>query len=116
MVINGSELKNVIKERLKELNPHLSLRIQLLLNEFLSEELDSDEIDLFTLLVRLILRADSDPASSIANLMVPLDTEGSYQLDEHTISSAAAFLRDYLKKDDILHILKNDEDKTQKKG
>ncbi len=71
-----------------------------LLDQFKGEELaDVDEIDIFDLMVKLILKADSNPASVISNLLAPLNTEGSYQLDNHTISNAGSFLRDYIKKE-----------------
>ena len=64
-------------------------------------------------MVKLILKADSDPASVISNLLVPLNTEGSYQLDDHTISNAGSFLRDYIKKDYLLYILKTKENDNE---
>lgn len=107
MKLDTNEIKNFIKLQTDNLQHHLSLRIMALLDQFRGEELDDvDEIDIFDLMVKLILKADSDPASVISNLLVPLNTEGSYQLDDHTISNAGSFLRDYIKKDYLLYILK----------
>ena len=66
-------------------------------------------------MVKLILKADDDPASVIANLLVPLNTEGSYLLENHTISSAGSFLRDYIKKDYLLYILKTKNNSDEKR-
>ena len=74
-----------------------------------------DEIDIFDLMVKLVLRADSDPAGIISNLLVPLNTEGSYQLDDYTISNAGSFLRDYIKKDYLHYILKTKVDDNKDK-
>lgn len=115
MVFEVSKVREIIKRGDKELNNHLSLRISSLLDELI-EDLSShqdDEIELFELLVRLILQADSRLAAFIANLLVPLDTEGSYLLDDHVISESASFLRDYLKKDAILYALKDRENHTE---
>lgn len=107
MRLNANEIRDFIKSQTDNLQPHLSLRIMALLDQFRGEELDDvDEIDIFDLMIKLILKADSDPASVISNLLVPLNTEGSYQLDDHTISNAGSFLRYYIKKDYLLYILK----------
>jgi len=107
MIVNGKKLKETIEKELAELKVHLPIRIYVLLDEFTSKEMSQEnEIDLFNLLVKLILKADSEPALIIANLLVTLDTEESVLLDERTISNSGAFLRDHLKKDQILYILK----------
>lgn len=66
-----------------------------------------DAMPMFDILVRLIFQSDKESAASIANLMVPLESERVNQLDEWTVSISAAFLRDYLKKDYVLYILKS---------
>jgi hypothetical protein len=116
MKLKVEEVREYIKKETDELQPHLSLRIMALMDQFRGEDLDDlDEIDIFDLMVKLILRADSDPAGIISNLLVPLNTEGSYQLDDHTISNAGSFLRDYIKKDYLHYILKTKvNDKKEK--
>lgn len=106
MMLSKNQVLISIKSRLHKLEDHLSSRVQSLLEEIVAKNKGgSDEVDLFDLLVQLILSADKDPASLIANLMVPLDNEAASQLEEWTLSSAGAFLKDYLKRDYILYIL-----------
>ena len=106
MEIQLNELRKSVKQNLDDLRPDLSLRIHSLLDDLLAKDLaEKESVDLFEMLVRLIFRADKEPASSIASLMVPVNGDTAYQLDEWTISNCAAFLRDYLKQDHILHSL-----------
>jgi hypothetical protein len=110
MEIQLKELKESIKDNLNELDLHLSLRVSTLLSDFKNDELSKDETaDLFDILVWLILKADQEPSLVISDLMVPISAESSHILDDWTISNAAAYLRDYLKKDQILFALKDKE-------
>jgi len=112
MKISKSQLTAEIKTKVTVLERHLSARVQTVLELLLSEDLKATgdgKIELFDLLIRLILQADREPASMIANLLVPLDSEATSQLDEWTLSNSGAFLRDYLKRDYILYILKSKE-------
>lgn len=108
MKFDKNTLKSYISSSQKELENHLTMRVSYLMDQLtIFEKHEGDEIDIFELIVRLILLADESPAESIANLMVPLNTEGSYLLDNNTITESASFLRDFLKKDYILYILKD---------
>jgi len=107
MKISTKEVKLTIKKNLHKLDEHLSTRVYCLLNDLLHEELlCNKKVDLFSLLVYLIHRADANPASSIANLLILLRPEEVCQLDVWTISDSAAFLRDHLKKEDIERTLR----------
>lgn len=108
MKISTNELKKELSKRQEELKDCLTLRLHDIFYQIINEELSEDkeeEIPLFDLIVRIILRADEGPSENIANLMVPLKAEKCHDLDEWTLSSSAAFIRDYLKKDYIYHIL-----------
>ncbi|MFZ3229011.1 MAG: hypothetical protein WA160_02310 [Pseudobdellovibrio sp.] len=115
MKIATEMLENLIKLNLERLEPHLTPRVQTILEEFNNDDLKrATEMDIFELIFRIILKADKEPATLIANLMVPLHNDDISQLEDWTISSAAAFLRDYLKKDYILNILSStDKLKTE---
>ncbi|MBT4762896.1 MAG: hypothetical protein HOO06_14475 [Bdellovibrionaceae bacterium] len=103
MKISTQELRNELTQKQGELKHHLPSRISLLLDELKDKELSKvSEISIFELLVRIILKADEEPAQNIADLLIPLNGESSLQLDNLTISSSAAFLSDYLKKDQLL--------------
>ena len=69
----------------------------------------NEEICLFDFIVRVIMAADKEPAQHIAELMIPINTKNIYDLEEWTIQKSAAFIRDQLKKDDVLYTLKNKE-------
>jgi len=115
MKLNKKALKNYLSSSQKELDNHLTMRVCYLMEQLrLFEKHEDEEIELFEVLTRLIFLADESPAESIANLMVPLNTEGSYLLDKNTITESASFLRDFLRKDYILYILKgwDSESKT----
>ncbi|MBL7545517.1 MAG: hypothetical protein JNL11_16985 [Bdellovibrionaceae bacterium] len=106
MKIPAKQLSKSIKTNIDKMSVHLPLRIQNVLDDFANEELaDKDEIDLFEALVRLVFIADREPAECITNLMVPLDTEAVHLLDSWTLSNSAAFLRDYLKRKEVLETL-----------
>ena len=111
MYIAVEEVRTILQRNEKELEDSLSLRVRVLLDELREDlsSLEEEKIELFELLVRLILIADSRPASFIANLLTPLDTENIHLLDDHTLSESAWFLKDYLKKNSILHALKDRE-------
>lgn len=113
MEVDCKELKTYIKDQLDSLKSNLPTRIASVLEMLINSNLkDKDKIDIFNLCVILLISADQDPADVIANLLVPLSTEGSYQLDDHTISKAASFIRDYLKKEYLLYILDNKLNKS----
>lgn len=113
MKILTKKLSTDIRANLEKLERHLPTRVQTVLEALINEDLKrTDEMPMFDILVHLIFQSDKESAASIANLMVPLDTESVNQLDEWTISNAAAFLRDYLKKDYVFYILKSKSDET----
>ena len=108
MKISTTELKEELTQRQSDLEYSLSSRVSMLLDDLKNKELSRvSEISLFELIVRIILKADAEPAQNIADLLVPLNNETSHQLDNLTISSSAAFLSDYLKKDQLLFALEN---------
>ena len=112
MKFNKDQLKDYITTEQEKLGPHVRIRIRFLLEELVSKrhhkyDCDNEDIDLFELLVKLIYIADAGVADSIANLMIPLTNEGHYLMDNNTISESASFLRDYLKKDSTLNILRD---------
>ena len=76
-------------------------------DNFLEEE--EEEISLFDLITHLILRADKEPSENIAKLLVLFDPEKSDEcyIDRKVISKSAAFIRDYLQKDNIYFYLKS---------
>jgi hypothetical protein len=111
--ISTKRLSADIRSNLEKLEKHLPARIQTVLEAFITEDLNRiNEMPLFDILIHLLFQADKESAASIANLMVPLDTESVNQLDEWTVSNSAAFLRDYLKKDYVFYILKSKSDQT----
>jgi hypothetical protein len=96
MKFNKEILKNYLSSSQKELDNHLTMRVCYLIEQLkLFEKHEDEEIELFEVLARLIFLADESPAESIANLMVPLNTEGSYLLDNNKITESASFLRDF---------------------
>lgn len=106
MKVPAKQLSKSIKTNIDKMSVHLPLRIQNVLDDFANQELaEKEEIDLFEALVRLVFIADREPAESIANLMVPLDIEAIQLLDSWTLSNSAAFLRDYLKRREVLQTL-----------
>lgn len=118
MKLSRTQIAKDIKFEMEKMNCHLSLRVQSLFEEILNQIGDksdnSADIDLFEILVRLVLIADKEPASIVANLMVPLDNGSAGDLEEWTLSNAGAFLRDYLRKDYMLYILKSESDERAK--
>lgn len=115
MKISSKKLTTDIRANLARLEKHMPARIQTVLEALIDEDLKGkDEIPMFDILVHLIFQSDKASATSIANLMVPLDTESVNQLDEWTISNSAAFLRDYLQKDYVFNILKSKSDESNK--
>lgn len=103
MKISAQQLKSSIQ---RKLDTDLPLRVYTLMEEVIAEELtEIEEVELFHLLVKLIMRADRIPASIISNLLIPIDSEKSCHLDDTTILEAASFLRDYIKKDCLLQTL-----------
>jgi hypothetical protein len=118
MKLSRAQVAKDMKFETEKMNSHLSLRVQSLLEELLNQIRDksdsSAEVDLFEILVRLVLITDKEPASIIANLMVPLDNGGANDLEEWTLSNAGAFLRDFLRKDYTLCILKSEFDERAK--
>lgn len=110
MKISTKKLATDIRANLARLEKHLPARVQTVLEALIDEDLKrKDEISMFDILVHLIFQSDKASATSIANLMVPLNSESVNQLDEWTISNSAAFLRDYLQKDYVFYILKSNE-------
>lgn len=105
------ELQNLVEhisQRTEEMKPHLSVRIEAVLGDLIENDLKKhEEVDLFDLFIWLILRADHEPASCISSLMVPVTTDSMDNLDRWTISNASAFVRDFLKRDQIRYALGN---------
>ncbi|MCY4523819.1 MAG: hypothetical protein OXB84_03680 [Halobacteriovoraceae bacterium] len=101
------ELKEELTKRKKELENHLTLRLHDIFYWVIHEEFkDEKNIHIFDLIVRIILQADKCPTESIADLMTLATPERCYEvLDRWTLSNSAAFIRDYLKKDQIHYIL-----------
>lgn len=100
-----SELSSLIELKLDELRKRLPDRIAFVLKEFVEQDLkDTGEIDLFEALVKLLLKADADPALLITDLMGVLHKDDCSQLEEWTISKCSGFVKDFLKKEDVLHI------------
>lgn len=117
MRISTKELSTDIRDNLEKLEKHLPTRVQTVLEALVTEDLKrADELPMFDILVHLIFQSDKESAASIANLMVPLDTESVNQLDEWTVSNSAAFLRDYLKKDYVFYILKSKFEEAKKRN
>lgn len=117
MKISTSRLSAEIRDNLEKLEKHIPARVQTVLEALINEDLKrTDEMPMFDILVHLIFQSDKESAVSIANLMVPLDTESVNQLDEWTVSNSAAFLRDYLKKDYVFYILKSKSDEAKKRN
>lgn len=122
MKLSRTQIFEDVEFELERLKCHLSTRMLSLLKELIIQVRDgsnnSNEIDLFEILVRLVFITDKDPASIITNLMVPLDNSGASDLEEWTLSNAGAFLRDFLRKDYTLCILKSEfheRDKSKSK-
>ena len=109
MKVSTSELKKELSKRQEELKDYLTARLDTVLYCIIHEEFSKEEeISLFDLIVRIILRADKDSAENIADLMVLSTPDKCFDLLENqTLSNSAAFIRDYLKKDNIYLILKN---------
>lgn len=108
MIVNKSKLKTHIEHNIHKHNLELSLRLNFLLEEI--KNIESDEkgnIELFELLLQIVFIADQGPAQIISNLLIPINSECSYLLDQGTISEAASFIRDFLKKDFIIDNLHN---------
>ena len=116
MKVSAPALRVVIAQRLNDSSPCLTLRIKSLLSDsFLwgLEKEEEGELDLFNLLVRLVLRADAPPADTIADLLIGMN-EASYEvLEQHTISDAAAFIKDHLRKDWVLEDLLQYEERQE---
>ncbi len=108
MKISAPVLKAIIEQRLDDSDLHLSLRIRSLLSDFAMIELsEADaESDLFTILVQLILCADTNPAHTMAELLVGMEEEAISLVERFTISNAASFVRDYLSRDFVLRSLR----------
>jgi len=117
MEIKKTLIRRAIKEKLMKLEYHLPLRIQNLLELLISEEMKKtkgDKVEIVDLMIHLILQADRDPASMIANLLASLENESVSRLEDWTISTSGSFLKDYLKKDYVLYILKSHELESKK--
>jgi hypothetical protein len=114
MRLNKGDFKEYISLKQKELKNHLTIRIMCLMDYLKQfEGHDDEQIELFEVLVRLTFLADETAAKSISNLMIPLDSEASYIMDEHTIQESASFLRDFLKKDAVLYAIKSSNSPTR---
>ena len=114
MKVSTSKLKKELANRQEELKDYLTVRLIEVFNSLIHEEFseEEDEIHIYDLIVRIILRADQEPAESIADLMVLSTPENCFDLrNKWTLSNSAAFIRDYLKKDYIHFIL--DKEKTE---
>lgn len=113
--ISSSELSNLVELKLDELSKRLPDRIAFVLREFIEQDLNEiGEIDLFEVLVKLLLKADEDPASLITDLMGVLHKDDCSQLEDWTISKCSGFIRDFLKKDDVLFIFDKTNNKSRK--
>ncbi len=109
MKLNKNNIKNHINSNLKQFEPYLSIRVDYLMNQLnLFQNHSDDEIDLFEVLVRLIFLADEGPANTIADLLIPINPENSHSLEKETLTNAASLIRDYLKRDYILYVLKDE--------
>lgn len=106
MLLSTDQVSIELKSNLEKFALHLPLRLQGILEELEHQICEDESVELFNLLVQVLFITDRQPASLIANLMVPLDSEGVSQLEDWTLSSAAALISDYLRKDAILKILK----------
>ena len=110
MFISTAELKETIETKIEEFEPHISTRVHAVLDELISEELTKREtIHVFDLLVLLLLRADSRPVLSIADLLTTLNEDSTELLGKWTLSESAHFISDYLKKDTLLEALERKE-------
>ena len=111
MRISTSELNQVLDKWKTELEDNLTSRIHDVLEEIQDKDLSKDkEMCLFDFTVCVILAADKEPTEYITELLMPINTKNIYDLGEWTIQKSAAFIRDYLKKDDVIYILKNKEE------
>ena len=110
MKLSTSELKEELSKRHDELQDYLTQRLYEVFYWIIHEDFfeKEEEIHIFDLIVRIILRADKGPAENLASLMVLLTPEKCFDyLDERTLSESAAFVRDSLKRDWIYCILKS---------
>ncbi len=79
------ELSKEIRQNLEKLDPHLTLRVRSTMEDFTNGELEKlDKMGVFEILLRFLLRADKEPASLVANLMVPLHNDDISGLEEWT--------------------------------
>ena len=111
MRISTNDLKQELTKWQEELKSTLYVRIHVILDEIKNEDLaGKKEISLFDLIVRTILKANQEPTNYISNLLILANPKSHCDLiDEWTVSDSAVFIRDYLKKDDVLYALKNKE-------
>ena len=110
MEMNCKELSKVLEQKLEDLDPHITLRVRKVMEDFILNDLARfEKMEVFDIFLRFLLSADQEPASLIANLMVPLHNDDVAELEEWTISSSAAFIRDQLKKDYIIHVLESEK-------
>ena len=117
MKIPMNPLKSHIEAKLNQFQDDLSQRIYLILEEFIKEDLNQqaqEEIDCFQMLIELILKADQTPALLIADLLTLVDSDNCCHIDHWTLTESASFLKDYLKKEDTLHILRKIQSEEQK--
>lgn len=115
MKMNCKELSKVLEQKLEDLDPHITLRVRKVMEDFVLNDLGRfEKMDVFDIFLRFLLRADQDPASLIANLMVPLHNDDVTELEEWTISSSAAFIRDQLKKDYMIQVLESEKKVSRK--
>lgn len=112
MTIEPNILSKIIRSNTGLWEKHLPTRIYSTLNELIEKDLKGDnEIHIFEILVRLILRADQQPASIIADLMTLIHSDDVSVLEDWTISNSGAFLKDFLQRDYVLHLFDSPDDK-----
>ena len=115
MEMNCKELSKVLDQKLEDLDPHITLRVRKVLEDFILNDLAKfEQMEVFDIFIRFLLRADQEAASLIANLMVSIRSDTVSELEEWTISSSAAFVRDQLKKDYMIHVLESEKKVGQK--
>ena len=110
MQISTSELRRELTKWQTKLEDHLPDRVDDVLDEIKDDLPQTEEIGLFDFIIRVIFAANKEPTQHITELLIPINTKNIYDLEEWTIQKSATFIRDYLKKDSVIHSLENKED------
>ena len=114
MKLSTSELKIALSEGQEALGDDLTPRLSAMIEIIKMELLEKDETDLFDLIVYIILQADSIPIKYLVKLMKGITPEGLEYLDGWAIARTAGLLEDYMKKDNIISILKQKRSSNSK--